>query len=501
MISSFETLYSEWSSSEEIALITEGEQLTYGNLSELMDQLFPSLSRGDLVLLVTSNTLGAVVGYLGFLSRGVVPLMVDQKIDCEKLRTLIEHYQPNYLWAPQEFLSKIDREVAPLATTATAGNFKSDPLMVYGTYRLLKRSDDRPIQLHPDLALLLSTSGSTGSPKYVRLSHKNLMSNAQSIRECLAISMRDRAITTLPLSYSYGLSIINSHLLAGASIVLTERTLVDRGFWDLLRTSEATTFGGVPYTYSMLRRLHFESMSLPSIRSITQAGGGLGDELHEWFAKTCSDKGIDFVVMYGQTEATARIAYLPPQFARDKIGSVGIPILGGNIDLIDKEGCSIKAPSVDGTLVYRGNNVALGYATSCIDLSKGDENNGLLVTGDIARSDEDGFFYITGREKRFLKLYGNRVNLDEIEAILSKEGLSVACAGDDDTMRIYIEAAGGESGNADVADKEDCAVRVHEQIARTLGIHKGAFIVEMVESLPRNSSGKIQYTSLETAME
>jgi acyl-CoA synthetase (AMP-forming)/AMP-acid ligase II len=264
-------------------------------------------------------------------------------------------------------------------------------------YSLVKLNFNIQYSLHPDLALLLTTSGSTGSPKLVRISYQNLMCNSNSIVEYLKINEKERPITTLPMNYSYGLSIINSHLVAGSTILLTSKSIDEKEFWDFLKNERATSISGVPYTYEMLKRLKFLRMTFPYLNTLTQAGGKLNADLNFEFAKFCEQTNKRFFIMYGQTEATARMSYLPPEYTISKIGSMGIPIPGGQFILTDEKGKELEGDNVVGELVYKGRNVSMGYAITCEDLAKGDENNGILKTGDLAKRDKDNFYYIVGR--------------------------------------------------------------------------------------------------------
>jgi acyl-CoA synthetase (AMP-forming)/AMP-acid ligase II len=233
----------------------------------------------------------------------------------------------------------------------------------------------------------------------------------------------------------------------------------------------------------MLKKLRFEKMNLPSLKYITQAGGKLSIELSAEFADICADKGIEFYVMYGQTEATARMSYLPWEYANTKVGSIGVAIPGGKFWLEDENGNVIKKNDTIGELVYQGDNVTMGYAESCFDLQNDDENNGILRTGDLAKIDPDGFYYITGRNKRFLKMYGNRVNLDEIEELIRTAGYDCVCAGTDDNLKIYI---------TEPDDKD----RIVSYIAKHTGINRAGFSFVHINKIPRNSSGKVRYSAL-----
>lgn len=447
------------------ALIEDDETLTYRELLQEADLVVGSIPHRSLVLFMADNTSASLIAYIGFLRNEIVPLMVKNSLSEKTLSLLITDYSPSFIWAQNG--SEIPGE------TIYAGR----------GHTLISTGLVSP-QMDSELALLLTTSGSTGSQKYVRLSYLNIESNARSIIECLGILPSDRAITTLPFSYSYGISIINSHLLAGASIVLTECSLFERAFWNLVATDEVTTFGGVPYTYQMLMRLHFDRMDQPSLRYLTQAGGRLGTALHEKFGSICQAKGIGFTVMYGQTEGTARLSYLPADRCLDKVGSIGIPIPGGKFELIDTEGRPVTKTGTSGELVYHGLNVSLGYATRKADLCSGDVNRGVLATGDIAQRDDEGFYYIIGRKKRFLKIFGNRVNLDEVETLLGEGGYVAACVGEDDSMVIYIE--------------EGDKTAVQTFVSESTGLYHGAFRVVQIDRLPRNAAGKILYSELES---
>ena len=287
------------------------------------------------------------------------------------------------------------------------------------------------------------------------------------------------------MNYTYGISIINSHLLVGATVLVTDKSIVQKEFWRFFREAGATSFGGVPYTYEMLERMRFMRMELPTLTTMTQAGGKLTPELHEKFAQYAMENGKRFVVMYGQCEATARMGYLPPEKAAEKKGSMGIAIPGGRFHLIDGDGTEITEPFATGELVYEGKNVTLGYAECGEDLIKGDERHGVLQTGDMAQFDEDGYYYIVGRKKRFLKIYGNRVNLDEVERLVKgRFETEVASAGVDDHLYLFLTA-------------EPMKEAVRHYVAEKTGLNPMAFHVMAVEEIPKNDAGKIQYRELE----
>ena len=453
------------------AVVTEtGEHISYERLAQYCLELTANIKKRCLVFNLCRNEIGSLVAYIGLLNAKIVPLMLKSDLDDELLQDLIIKYKPDYINLPSDSAEKF-----------------SDYKTVYSNlgYSLLKTQYDSVYKLNDELALLLTTSGSTGSPKLVRQSYKNIEANTKSIVEYLGLTEAERAITTLPMNYTYGISIINTHLWIGASLILTEKGLMQKEFWQQMKEYEATSFGGVPYTYEMLNRLRFERMQLPALRYITQAGGKLSPQLHEKFAKWAIDAGKKFIVMYGQTEATARMSYLPAEKTLEKYGSMGIAIPGGKFSLIDVDGKKIAEPETVGELVYDGDNVTLGYAECGEDLAKGDERHGRLETGDMAKFDKDGYFFIVGRKKRFLKIFGNRVNLDETEQLLKAKftTFECACSGIDDKMTIYI---------TDENAKNDVLAFLTEK----LRFNAIAFKIIILHNIPRNESGKVLYKDL-----
>ena len=335
-----------------------------------------------------------------------------------------------------------------------------------------------------DLGLLLTTSGSTGSPKLVRLTYKNILENTKSITQYLGLSNNDRAITTLPMNYSFGLSVIQTHLFVGASIIVNNKSIIEKDFWNLVEEFKVTFLCGVPFTYEVLEKLKFRNKELHSLKYLVQAGGKLNVNLVETFAKDSLEKGRKFFVMYGQTEATARMSYMPYQNCLNKLGSIGIAIPNGKFTLVDDDGNIINEINKTCELVYEGPNVSLGYAESRNDLDLGDYNNGKLFTGDLASIDEDGFYYIVGRKKRFIKLFGNRTNLDEIEQLLKSDSIDCACAGSDDNLLVYI--------TDDTIDIND----LRKNISTKLKIHHSVINIKYIVDIPKNTSGKINYQLL-----
>lgn len=461
---------------DKIALIDDaGRSMTYQELISHGDCLADAVGGRGLVFSLCTNTIGSVLGYTAFLEHGVVPVLLNAHLERELLHDLLTTYQPEYVWLPEEMKGEF----------LTLQSMQMERVYEDAGYVLLKNIHAKRADMYSELGLLLTTSGSTGSPKFVRQSYSNIKANAESIVEYLELDDTERPVTTLPMNYTYGLSIINSHLLVGATILLTDHGLMQKEFWRFMKDQAATSFGGVPYTYEMLDRLRFFRMDLPALRTMTQAGGKLSPELHKKFAEYAIEQNKHFVVMYGQTEATARMGYLPYAQSLKKYGSMGIAIPGGQLWLRNVDGNRITEPDVVGELVYEGLNVTLGYAQCREDLIKGDERHGILETGDMAKCDEDGYFYIVGRKKRFLKVFGNRLNLDELDQMIKKQFPDLDCAssGKDDHVEIYVTAEGRES-------------EIRTFVSEKTGLHLSAFTVYPVREIPKNDAGKVLYKEL-----
>ncbi len=444
--------------------------LSYGRLYDIGNEIAEIVGGRALVVSLCSNTIGSVAGYISFINHRIVPIMLSVHLEKDMLDNLLGIYCPQFIWLPKDI----------------AEDFSAfEAVYELYDYVLLRTSYEKVYELYSELGLLLTTSGSTGSPKFVRQSYTNILANARSIAQYLNLDEKERPITTLPMNYTYGLSIINSHLLVGATLLVTDCSLMQKEFWSFFKAQEATSFGGVPYTYEMLDKLRFTRMELPSLKTMTQAGGKLIPELHAKFAEYAKKNHKQFVVMYGQCEATARMGYLPPEKAVEKCGSMGIAIPGGKFKLIDVDGREIVTPHTTGELEYEGENVTLGYAECGEDLKKADERKGILQTGDMAQFDEDGYYYIVGRKKRFLKIYGNRVNLDEIDRMIKGAFSCLDCAstGVDDHMYIFL------------TDQKK-AEEVKAYVVGKTGLNPAAFQTVIIDEIPKNDAGKVLYKEL-----
>lgn len=455
----------------------KGSKVTYADLDHFSEKASYYLKPRKLLFLLCENTIGSIMTYLSSLRNKVVPLLLDAHMENDMLKNLCDIYKPDYIAIPENMGISID---------------ESKLLFHEYKYDFYYIDQQEETILNDEIALLMTTSGSTGGAKLVRQSYKNIDSNAKSIAEYLKLTEEERPITTLPMNYTYGLSIINSHILVGATILLTKYSLFEKEFWNFLKGQKATSFGGVPYTYQILRRLGFTKMDFPSLKTITQAGGKLPERLHREFAEYAEKNEKTFIVMYGQTEATARMSYLPFQYSLEKCGSIGLAIPGGEFSIIDDDGKEITTVDTIGELIYRGPNVTLGYAKERSDLAKGDARKGVLFTGDLAKRDSDGFYYIVGRKKRFLKIYGNRVNLDEVEQLLKQrfEDIDVACTGVDDKLFIAV-----------ISETHDIENEMIKYLQEKTRLNSHAFSVAFVDEIPKNKAGKTLYKELKEILE
>ncbi len=457
---------------QRLALIApaQGTQLTYAELAAEVDQvaerLTAALGQRHLVFLAPGPDVQAVILYLACLHAGV-PLCLAEP-QPEPLARLTGAYRPALVLAPET-----------LATPA--GWTRGAPLVPGYVAALARELPEQP--LHPELALLLTTSGSTGSPKLVRLRGRNLESNARAIGHYLGLGPGERAVQSLPMHYSYGLSVLNSHLVAGGTVVLTPHSFMRPEFWRDADEHRATSFAGVPYMYETLHRLRFEPAHHPTLRTFTQAGGALRRELIAHYHERATRAGARFIVMYGQTEATARISYVPPDRLGDKVGTIGVPIPGGRLRLEPLEDIEGSAAQ----LVYEGDNVMMGYAETPSDLALGDVQHGVLRTGDLATVDHEGYFTIVGRLKRFTKLFGKRISLEDVERELEAT-FPVRTIATDAGERLGVHvAADGQVGDADMV----------AHLARFLAVPPSAIVLRRVAELPLTATGKKDYKAAE----
>ncbi|KAB2351745.1 AMP-binding protein [Actinomadura rudentiformis] len=446
-----------------------GVTLTGATLRARVDEAATGYLRAPsgLVMARTPISVDAAVRYLGAMAVGRPIALLDPALPATTMHDLVRRYEPAVL----------------LGGTEAPCGYRPADLPALGPAWCPERPSE--VVPHPDLGLLLATSGSTGSPKLVRLAHAAVLANARSIAAALGIDGGEVAPTSLPLFYSYGLSVLNSHLVAGATVVFEAGGIVSRTFWATVADHGVTSLAAVPAQYEMLRRLRFDPARHPSLRTLTQAGGRLRPELLTDFAARMESVGGRLHVMYGQTEATARMTALPPERLAGKPGSVGPAIPGGRLSIRDGDGEATASPQTVGEVVYQGPSVMMGYAERAEDLARGDDLGGTLATGDLGHLDDEGFLYLTGRLKRIGKVFGTRLNLDDVERLARGLG-SVAAVGADDRVIVWAERATAE-----------ICRRAAPALAEELRLHNTGIEVRGIDRLPLLANGKVDYRALE----
>lgn len=433
------------------AIWYQGESIRYPMLLKQAQQLVKRWgTQRQLIALRANHRPETIIIYLAALIGRHPIILLNPKLDEQSQHQIIQTYLPNRV-----YLNGLS-----------------------GSQWLHERS----IPMNDELAVMLTTSGSTGGVKLVQLSLKNLSANAWSIANYLQMDQSSRVLSALPLGYSYGLSLLNSHLWCGGSIVLTEPDPLNRDFWRLLREQKVTQLAGVPYSYQIYEQLRIRRSDWPDLKVLTQAGGRLDPKLAEQFANWASLQGKEFFVMYGQTEATARIAYLPTTQVLCRPNSIGIAIPDGELMIVDEKGKPVSQPNVEGELVYRGDNVMLGYAERLTDLAN-DAPLTQLHTGDLGYHDADGFFYITGRLKRMIKLSGVRTALDSLESTLQGHDIQATCCGRDEKLLVAVP---------DGATLEAAERYLREKVA----LHPSRYQLAIISQLPYTANGKINYPQL-----
>lgn len=441
---------------------TASHWLTYNELSDRVCEGAESiqcLGGKPLVFLFADNSIAAATLYLAALQANAAIALFPTGLAEERVAQLLTNYRPLAVFGagvPEDY-EAWDRLSLPGAVLRSRFH----------------------AALNPDLALLLPTSGSTGSSKLVRLSRSALEANAASIAQGLSITADQRAALNLPISYSYGLSVLNSHLLMGASVLLSSHGVVSRAWWGRLAEHHATSMPGVPMIYEMLARLDFDKLAPTTLQTLTQAGGALSTPLIRRFHEIMAARRGKLFVMYGQTEATARISILDHSDLPARLGSVGRAIAGGSISIQNVHGVEMA-----GEILYRGPNVMLGYAETIEDLALGDEIRGCLATGDLGVIDAEGYLTITGRLKRIVKIAGLRINLDEIEAQVRRICPTAA-----------VERSGGLVVFAET-ESETTVAELRRKLQNLVLVPPTLLKVRTIDKLPTMANGKIDLQAL-----
>jgi acyl-CoA synthetase (AMP-forming)/AMP-acid ligase II len=489
-----------------IAVVHEGEHVSYGELGQLAanvagDLLSRGLSRGDRAAILVTNSASYIGIFYGIWTAGGVTVALNTQAKARDIANWVSHAGAKWLFvnanhpeladvtdllAPGVLIIRIHQETEDVADSRTD---------IWP--EILCRRDGFPdIDIHEsDIASIIYTSGTTGHPKGVTLSHGNLSSNIDSILAYLYLSHADSIVNVLPFYYSYGNSILHTHIAVGAKLVLENNLVYPHRVVERISEEGVTGFSGVPSTFTLLLgRVKLENYNLSSLRYITQAGGPMPPAITDRLINALPQ--TELFIMYGQTEASARLTYLPSDKIHEKRGSIGIAIPGVTIEIRDKTG-NLVAPGQTGEICAQGPNIMLGYWKD-EEKTKQVIVDGWLHTGDLAHYDSDGYIYIDGRSSEMIKSGGNRISPKEVEEVIQEiDGVQeVAVVG------VYDELL-GETIKAFVVPIKDASIdikTVQLHCRKNLAIYKIPKSVEFIDNLPKTASGKVQRFLLQGAV-
>ena len=454
---------------ERVAIVSErGQKYCYKDLADISLSRLSKLESKSVCLLLCNLSANAIIYYIGVIRKRITTILVDANLDQQKIEKIISQFSPNYI-------------ISPVTSSIMRGEFEIiDRLEDFIIYQNKSENFDSSLQ---DTSLCLTTSGSTGSAKFVKLSLGNIASNTESIIRAVGINQNQITITTMPMNYSYGLSVINTSLEAGGMLIVNTSQVTSKEFWHKITEYKVDTLSGVPYIYEQLSRLSPEFLNKTKVRKFTQAGGKLSKPVREHFKEIVRETGVSFYVMYGQTEATARMAVLPPEDFNDFENAIGFAIPGGNLTVCNESGARIETPGTIGEICFEGPNVFQGYATNRTDLIENQPKTPILKSGDLGYFDGEGRFYITGRLKRIAKLLGNRIDLEEVEHYLLEQGVETICVEHQDRLRVVSTLA-------------EIPAEIQSCLLEYLRISPSLVTFKSISNIPRLPSGKVDYGSV-----
>ncbi len=449
-----------------IAFIEKNKKIYYSELFQDIEKLKDYLKPRSLLLMICDNSYYSILVYLTSIKYKIVPILIDKNIDDQFLQEFIKIYEPDYVFG---------RNVQMLNEN------KFRKVKNYEDYHLYE-SKYQTKKLSDDLALIIPTSGSTGSSKFVMLSYKNLNSNTNSITSYLKLNKLDQSIFSLPFNYSYGLSILNTHISNGASLILEHSSPTQKEFWDTFKKhKKITNFSSVPLVFEFIKKFKINIFNFKNLKFCTVAGGHLGMENQKYFHNQFLRKKIRFYIMYGQTEASPRISYVRLSELKNNYGSIGRPISGGKFELINQRMYSSNKNHNVGELVYSGDNVFIGYCENKNDLNKVSKIK-KLKTGDLAYKKNNNY-YIIGRIKRIVKCSGIRINLDDLEKKLNFEFNDIILIGNDNNIVILTR-------------KISQKLNIKQYMINKVKINPFFFKIVSIKKFPKLESGKIDYKLL-----
>ncbi|MFA5014782.1 MAG: class I adenylate-forming enzyme family protein [Actinomycetota bacterium] len=470
-------------------VVHDSNRFTYFEIDRLSDILANTLienglRKGERVVILLENSAEYIISFFAILKTCGVAVPLNTQLVSRELSYLLNDCSPKLIITNSQHQS----------TLKSLTNPKS--ILLIDKLNLNKKSIPETYNLEPisgndtDLAMIIYTSGTTGNPKGVMLSHQNLCANADSIIEYLQPSASDKIMVVLPFYYSYGTSLLTTHIKVGGTLVIDNRFLYPNVVLDTMKKEQVTGFAGVPSNYIiLLRKSALRKYKLNNLRYVTQAGGAMSPAMIQEFIKTIPH--IKFYVMYGQTEATARLAYLATEFLENKLGSIGKAIPGVELDILNEQNQRVKTGET-GEIVARGANIMLGYWNSPEETAGVLTKEGLR-TGDLAYKDEDGFIYLVARKKEMIKSGANRISPLEIEEVACQMPGVLECAAVGIPDEILGETIGLYVVKSSInLSKNDLLLFCKQNLAA----FKMPKVVEFVESLPKTSTGKIKRLAL-----
>tara|TARA_X000000950_G_scaffold255796_1_gene320759 strand:- start:13219 stop:14613 length:1395 start_codon:yes stop_codon:yes gene_type:complete len=449
------------------AIVDKGKVYSEEEFKEVADKIKNIYNEGAIIIIIDDKSAQTAISIVSSMIADMDIIILDERYAKKTLDQLIEKY-------------KIDGVMGSRKTLQSNSDIVNT--IGYGIHHM-RLSWEKEYKANRKPIVLLNTSGSSSDSKFVALTQKNIESNTISIGKYLNPSKNTRTINNLPLSYSYGLSVLNTTLAAGGMYnIARETSYLRQEFWDSCKQYCITDFSGVPRTYSDIIDLELITYMPSSLCQITQAGGRLSTKYQEILLEYSRSNEIKLFIMYGQTEASARLTYLELTKNADKMGSVGKPIPG--VTLVSQN----ENANSESELIFKGQNISMGYIKNLTELKeKKDQNKGILKTGDIGVSDQEGFIYIKGRKSRLCKINGKRISLDSIEYSLSNVNIETVCISND--IKITVLCHGKH-------DEEVCK-KIKQTIKSTTDIPKATVEVVMEANIVYTDSGKIAYGKLE----
>ena len=422
--------------------------------------------KNKLTLFICDNSFESILIYFTLINNNNKLLLIDPQTNISFIKKYIKIYKPYYVISKKKNILK---------------KYKNE--IIFNEFNVLTINNNDKININKNILILLSTSGTTGTPKFCKISKENILDNTINIIKYLRISKKNKTILTLPISYSFGLSVLNTHLYAQATIILNTHSITESFFWNLVKQTKPNNFSFVPFQLEIIKKFKLYKLFNYKILYFAQAGGKMDNDNLNFFLNYSKEKKIKFYIMYGQTEASPRMSYLDPKYSNKKFGSIGKPIPGGKFYLIDEKGNKIIKSNVVGELIYKGKNVCLGISKTYKDLTNKQLSNDILNTGDMAYFDEEGFYFISGRKKRFAKIYGKRINLDELQNLISSKKYQLYCKQIKNKIIIFFNHK---------IDKK----HIINKLFKLTGINKNSFDFKSINKIPITKTGKIIYDEL-----